>query len=111
VIDVSAPSRFLSARVLLGSAVALCAGLGIAWLDTRPRWDDSGITAGLLAIAGAVASVVGAPWWLATVLAAGPLVAAEISRGPSMLLVMLFALAGASIGAVVRKGALSVARQ
>ena len=36
-----APRRW-TAQVLLGSALALCAGLGIAWVDSRPGWDDAG---------------------------------------------------------------------
>jgi hypothetical protein len=33
------------ARFLVLLVVALALGMGIAWVDTRPTWDDTGITA------------------------------------------------------------------
>ena len=38
--------------------LALAAGLAIGWVDSRPTWDDTGITAGAIVLAaGAIA------WW------------------------------------------------
>jgi hypothetical protein len=89
--------------VLVGSALTLCAGLAIAWVDTRPHWDDTGITAGAIAIAAGAASLVRVPPWLAAALVAGPVVAAEISGGTGVLLAVPFALAGAYLGALARR--------
>jgi hypothetical protein len=80
--------RLLSSHFLIASALVLCAGLGIAWIDTRPRWDDAGITAGALTRV---------PPWLAATLAAGPILIAEIPDGPGVLLAIPFALAGACV--------------
>jgi len=49
-------------RVFLGPAisivVAIAAGIGIAWLDSRPGYDDTGVTAAALAIAALVAVLI-----------------------------------------------------
>ena len=41
-----------SLLVLLAAAVLI--GLLIAWIDSRPNWDDTGITAGMILLATAV---------------------------------------------------------
>lgn len=48
--------------VLLGSAIAL--GLAIAWMDSRPHWDDDGITAGCLFLSAGILGLIGPrrPW-------------------------------------------------
>ncbi|MBI1389093.1 MAG: hypothetical protein GC154_11660 [bacterium] len=82
--------------------LALTAGVAIAWLDTRPNWDDAGVTAGMLVIASAIAGALGAPWWLAAGLVAAPMIAVEIpGAGPGILIVAVFAVIGALIGAWV----------
>jgi hypothetical protein len=88
---------------LLGAALAIGAGLVIAWIDTRPGWDDTAITAAALLIAAAASAVAGAPAWLAAALVAGPVVVAEFSDGTGVLLAIPFALAGALVGAFVRR--------
>ena len=92
-------SRLLSPPALIASVLVLCAGLIIAWIDTRPRWDDTGITAGALAIAAALGSFARVPPWLAAVLVAGLILVAELSGGTGVLLAIPFALAGAYTGA------------
>ena len=96
------PRRW-SAQVLLLSVAALCAGLGIAWVDSRPGWDDTGVTAGALLIAAALAAFARVPPWLAALLVAGPILAAELSRGTGVLLAIPFAIAGAYAGAFVHR--------
>jgi hypothetical protein len=91
------------ARVVLASALTLGAGLAIAWLDTRPGWDDTGITAGALAIAAGLGALAGVPAWLAAALVAGPAVVAELSGGAGVLLAVPIALAGACAGALARR--------
>jgi hypothetical protein len=95
--------RLLSPHVLIASALILCAGLAIAWVDTRPRWDDTGITAGALAIVAAMGSLARVPPWLVAALVAGPILVAELSGGTGVLLAIPFALAGAYAGAFVRR--------
>lgn len=88
---------------LLGYAFDLCAGLAIAWVDSRPGWDDTGITIGALLIATLLAGLARIPPWLAVLLTAGPLLVAELPRGTGVLLAVPFALAGAYGGAWLRK--------
>jgi hypothetical protein len=88
---------------LISSALSLCAGIAIAWVDTRPRWDDTGVTAGALLLASAAASLARVPPWLAAVLVAGPILVAELPRGTGVLLAIPFALAGAYGGALARR--------
>jgi hypothetical protein len=89
--------------VLIASALILCAGLGIAWIDTRPQWDDTGVTAGALAIVAALGSLAQVPPSLAAALVAGPILVAELPGGAGVLLAIPFALAGAYVGALVRE--------
>jgi hypothetical protein len=92
----------LSPRGWFCAALVLCAGIGIAWLDTRPSWDDTGVTAAALFIVAAAASLAQVPPWLASVLVAGPILFAELSGNNGVLLSIPFALAGACAGAFIR---------
>ena len=85
-------------RDLLGAVVAIGFGLAVAWMDSRPGFDATGITAGLLLIAGAVAAFVSRrrPWLWA--LAAGMWVPWFEIRDASMI-EPFAALAFAGIGA------------
>jgi hypothetical protein len=95
--------RLCSLSFMLGSALALCAGLAIAWIDTRPHWDDTGITVGLLVIATALISLLRVPPWLVALLVAGPMLIAELPAGPGVLIAVPAALAGAYAGAFFRR--------
>jgi hypothetical protein len=107
--EVAAPqvrkARLASLGVLLGPALVLCAGVAIAWVDMRPRWDDAGITAAALFVAAAGSSLAGVRPWLAATLVAGPILATELSGSLGVLLAIPFALAGALSGAFVRRWA------
>ena len=48
-------------------APAVLVGLGIAWVDSRPHWDDTGITAGCLLLSAGLLSLIAPrrPWLLA----------------------------------------------
>ena len=92
------------AVTLVACAGALGAGLAIAWMDTRPTWDDTGITAAALLVASGLAAALGARWWLAALLVAGPLVVAESSGlGAGLALPALIAVPGAVVGALARR--------
>ena len=91
--------------VLLAGAIM---GMAIAYTDSRPTWDDAGITAIALAIASAMCGFATPrrPWRIA--LAVGIWIAVfSILRSASvdsvaMLVVVAFTLAGAYAGAVMR---------
>lgn len=71
------------------SAAALAVGCGIAWMDSRPHWDDTGVTAASLLLSAL----------LSAILVAGPLAIAMALQGSTIALIVLaFASAGAVIG-------------
>lgn len=86
--------------------VGTAAGLGLAYVDSRPSWDDTGVMAGALLV---VAFVLGAvaprrPW--VTALAVGiwiPLFGILGSRNYGSLLALAFAVAGAYAGSLLRR--------
>ncbi len=84
---------------------AMSLGLAIAWIDSRPNWDDAGITAGLLVLTAAAFGALrpAKPWlWGLAVGVWIPLIG--IGHGdPGSLLVMAVALFGAYSGALLRK--------
>jgi hypothetical protein len=92
--------RLFTAMLVL---LALAAGCLIAAMDTRPGWDDSGVTAGALFLASALATGLGVRWWLTPVFVAGPLLIAEAGDlGWAAFLIVGISLAGTGIGAAAR---------
>jgi hypothetical protein len=83
--------------------VTLCAGIAVAWIDTRPGWDDTGVTACAVLIAAAAGAFARVPPWLSAALAAGPILAVELRGGTGVLLAIPFALVGAYGAAFVRR--------
>jgi hypothetical protein len=87
---------------------ASLAGLSIAYVDARPTWDDTGMTAGAMALAGAAAGFLGplrpGRWALAVGvwIPAYALVRAPGSGSIAMSVVLIFPLAGAYLGRVAR---------
>jgi len=113
--------RFGSVQTIIGSfekermntmnkillAVALLCGLFLAYVDSRPNWDDSGITAGGLLIAAGLITLLGypRPWLIG--LAVGlwiPLLYIYRSLAFDMLIVLIFPMIGAYAGWAVRLG-------
>jgi len=96
------PSR---SWLILGIAIA--AGAVIAWMDTRPGWDDAGITAVLILVASLIGgSLLPNRAWAAA-LAVGawvPLVEVVRDRNYGSLLALAVAFAGAYAGAFARRG-------
>ncbi len=90
--------------MILLAAIAL--GVGIHWVDSRPNWDDAGVTAGLIVIAaGAFGFVSPKRAWL-WALAVGiwiPLTSIMHGGGLEEALVLLIALVGAYAGVLFRK--------
>jgi len=89
-------------------ALALVLGLAIAFADSSPGWDSTGVTAGaLLLAAGATAYLGRRRPWLWALLVGLPTPVIEIAAGGSIgsLLALVFAGIGAAIGwALARAG-------
>ena len=85
-------------RDLIAAIVAIGFGLAVAWMDSRPGFDATGITAGSLLITGGVAAFIARrrPWLWA--LAAGIWVPLFEIRDVAML-APLAALVFAGVGA------------
>jgi hypothetical protein len=82
---------------------AVVAGAAIAWVDTRPGWDDTGVTAGVLFVAGGLAAFLGVRWWISALLVACPIILAELrGAGWGLLAALVFAAGGSVAGTVVR---------
>ena len=98
--------RFVD-RYLGVAAVGL--GLAIAYLDALPTWDDTGVTAGLLLLGAALLGLVAPrrPWRWALLIGswipAHALLRAPVPATLAMLLVILFPLAGAYAGTLLRR--------
>ena len=91
--------------VLLAAAVA--AGVAIGYVGSRPSWDDTGITAGLLILAAGAAAAISGRWpWLWAILVGGGTPLLEIPTGgsPASLAALLFAAVGAFAGWLVAQG-------
>lgn len=88
-------------------ATAFLVGATLTWIDTRPGWDDSGVTVALLLCASAALAFLSArrPWLLA--LAVGlwiPLVEVPRSQAYGALVALPLAFAGAYAGWALRHG-------
>ena len=81
--------------------LSILAGLLITWIDSRPGWDDTGITAGTIVLAAALFGYLhpAKPWiWALTISGWIPLHAILLKGDFKMLLVTLFGFAGAYLG-------------
>lgn len=85
---------------------AMLAGFGIAWIDARPNWDDSGIIAFTMLIVAGVFALVEPrrPWlWALAVGAWIPLHGILATNNWTMLVVLAFPFVGAYGGMGIRK--------
>ena len=84
---------------------AIAAGIAILWIDTRPGWDDTGITVSLILMSSAILgfSTPKRAWLMA--LAVGiwiPLWYAVVRNSFSPAFALVVAFVGAYVGAMVR---------
>lgn len=104
-----------SSRAWLGPVlsliVAVVAGIAIAYVDSRPGWDSTGITAGLLTIAALIAVLIEGSGRAIRVAAIAVLVGIWIpilevaAPGTSgTLLAFVFSAVGAFVGWVIVRG-------
>jgi hypothetical protein len=103
-----APEAILERLVLFG---AVAVGLALGYVDSRPSWDDTGVTAGALILAALLLGALAPrrPW--AVALAVGswiPLFGIVGSRNYGSLLALAVAFAGASAGSLLRRVILPV---
>ena len=101
------PARFARHRERIGIGLGVALGLVLAFIDSRPGFDATGITAVLLVAAGLVAVLVAGP----TLALAGPPILATaawtalvglwiviVERSTGSLLALVFAAIGAGAG-------------
>ena len=96
--------RHMGFWMILLAAIAM--GIGIHWIDSRPNWDDAGVTAGLIVVvAGAFGFASPKRAWLWAI-AVGiwiPLAGILHGGGIEEALVLLIAIVGAYAGVLFRK--------
>jgi hypothetical protein len=88
-------------RTAAGVATAVIGGVLVAYVDSRPGWDDTGVTVvALIVVAGIAGFVVGRRPWIVALLVGAPTPVIEIAQqGQTASLVALaFAAFGAAIG-------------
>ncbi len=83
------------------AVVAITLGLAIAWVDSRPGWDDTGITAVSLVVVGAVIAALSGHrplLWAVLIGVWTPLLEIPASGDPAPLIALGFAFAGSLLG-------------
>jgi hypothetical protein len=89
---------------LLSLAIAL--GFLIAWVDSRPSWDDTGVTAGVVFLTAAIFGALRpsrAPLWALAVGIWIPLFGIIVHKNFGSLLALAVAVCGAYAGAMTRR--------
>lgn len=90
------------------ATAAIAIGVAIGWLDSRPNWDDTGISAGVLFLGALAIS-----WWVPRhawrwALAVGafiPLIEVTRDHNTGSLGALAFAAVGATVGSLVGRAA------
>lgn len=88
-------------RLAVALAISLAAGIAIGWMDSRPGFDDTGVTALALLLATAVASFVAPriPWlWAVMTGIWVPLFELPSLASGGPILALVFSAIGAFIG-------------
>jgi hypothetical protein len=91
-----------STRNSILPSIGLLLGCGVAYIDTRPTWDDTGITAGVLLLGAAALSAVRPNGsWLIGLAVGFPVLAMNVvlRANYGAALAVVVAVVGASIGA------------
>jgi nicotinamide riboside transporter PnuC len=87
--------------------VALLSGLFVAYVDSRPTWDDAGITAVAIFLVSGLLTMLGyrRPWLLAIAVGVWiPLFEGGFTRNGASLLALVVAFLGAYAGWLLRTG-------
>lgn len=99
---ISKNSSFLGLLLL-----AACCGAAIAYVDSRPSWDDTGVTAGAILLTSGVFAFLSPKQWWIWALATGiwvPVLAIAQSQNFGALLALAVGFVGAVLGATIRVG-------
>lgn len=99
--NASATAGRSSAGSVVATTIALVVGVGVAFIDSRPGWDDSGVTAVTLLVGAAIAAAVSGrrPWlWALLVGIWTALLEIPGSGTIDSILALAFAGVGAAIG-------------
>jgi hypothetical protein len=86
--------------------LALFLGAAIGWVDSRPDWDDTGITIGAVLLASVLCGLIGPklPWLLGIAVGIGvPAWGIALHGTFASLIALPVAVAGAYAGALVRR--------
>ena len=103
---VSSLADWIGRRDAVLAIAAAVIGLAIAYVDSRPTWDDTGITVSLILLASAIVSGLSGrrPWlWALLVGAWVPLFEISGSGGAVSLIALLVAAVGAVVGYLLRR--------
>ncbi len=85
--------------------IAVLVGLAIAYMDSRPTWDDTGVTAGAIALVACILAFASPnrPWLTALAVGAWvPIFGLAFGWSWASLFAIVVALVGAYFGASVR---------
>ncbi len=90
----------MSPKYLIVPAIALAAGVTIAVIDSRPGWDDTGVSAAALFLSTAIlATVSPRQWWLVALLTGAWIPLHGLLTGNvGAALAFVFAVVGSAIG-------------
>ena len=97
----------VSRATRIAGTIAIVAGLVIGFIDSRPGWNDTAITAVLLALAaGIVTTFDPRRWLLWTAIIGGPIVLLEApaTGSPGPLAALVFAGIGSAAGWLAARG-------
>ena len=96
----------MNSRFYLPLILSIIFGSIIAWIDTRPNWDDTGITVGLILISTMICGALSpSRAWLLALIVGGAIFGANIILHGSYesAIPLGFAFMGAYTGAGIRK--------
>lgn len=93
-------------KFLLLLIIALGCGIFIGWVDTRPTWDDAGITAtAIFLVTATLGEIMPARAWLWALVVGGCVLLLNIVLGSNYgaVLALVIAFIGAYSGVLIRK--------
>lgn len=93
-------------RIGIPTVVALLVGSCIGYVDSQATWDDAGVTAAALLVAGGVIGAIRPrAWWLVGLAVGVPVVAFNVARYGRFdsVIAVAFSLLGAGVGASISR--------